>query len=315
LRSVATRLAHAAFCLLALLAPAACGGTNSLASLPCGLAQPMPLPVRMQGKAALVLVTLPRGSAVLLLDTGADITNFSEATARRLAIPVDPRRTLPGQTVGGPVQDGIGLATDLHVGAIVIPALTVAITETAPADGVLGLDVLQHFDIDFDLAQGRVTLHPGGLCPAQTPPWAGRFQEIRVQRSVTGRALDGGTGAKPYLMVPAALNGRPTLAMLDTGALLGGLVNPAFAAELGLSPAQLARDPQATAGGFGPSAPLSLHRFDTLDIGTERITRPVLAVGGAADRFPLVLGMDVFLSHRVWLSYATDRLFLQLKAP
>jgi predicted aspartyl protease len=302
-------------CALALAALAACGGGTSLASLPCGTGQPLPLPVRMEGKAALVTVSLPRGSAVLMLDSGADITNISRATARRLGIAEDPSRKLPGQTVGGPVQDSLGLATDLHIGPIVIPSMAVAITETAPADGVLGLDFLANFDVDFDLPLGRVTLHPGGLCPGQAPPWPGRFQEIRAQRSVSFHAVDGTEATKPYLLVPASLNGRPTQAMLDSGALISGLVNPAFARELGLTPALLARNPQAMASGFGPSAPLSLHRFDLLTLGTERIHQPVLAVGGLADRFPLVVGMDLFLTHRIWFSFATDRVFLQPKGP
>jgi len=297
--------------LLTLLLLAACAS----ATAPCAPDTPIPLPIHMIDKAALVPVSFPRGPAVLLLDTGSDITNLTREAAHRLGIKIDPLRKLPGQTVGGVVQDNIGLATDLHVGPVVIPAMAVAITETSPAEGVLGLDFLQRFDVDFDLGHGRVTLHTGGLCRGQRPPWRGEFQEFAISRSVTGRALDGSSATKPYLMLPATLDGHATLAMLDTGALLGGLVNPAFAAEIGLTPGRLARDPEAIAGGFGPSAPLRMHRFTALDLGAERIGGLVLAVGGEADKFPLVLGMDLFLSHRIWLSFSTDRVFLQPKLP
>lgn len=306
-------LTHLAVYLAALLAcafPAAAQGLSQ----PCG-APGVPLPILRDGKAALVPTSLPGGTALMLLDTGSDITGFNRAAAHRLRIPLDPTRSLPSQTVGGAVQDAIGLVTNLQAGQLIIPQLLVEITDTSPADGALGLDVLQRFDVEFDLANARVTLHPGGLCAGKSPPWSGRFQAIAARRNISGRAIDGYDTTKPFLMIPATLNGRAIEAMLDTGALVSGLVHPSFADELGVSETVLARDPAATAGAFGPIATLRLHRFNELQLGTERIANPVLAVGGSAEKFPLVLGMDLFLTHRVWFSFATNRVFLQPITP
>ncbi len=291
-----------------------CGQLPRLAT-ECGEVQAIDLPVVMVGKAAIVPVLINGKPARLLLDTGADLTNINVTAASRLGLPQDLGRKRSSHTAAGEMQDTISEIKSLRLGWAELPAMPVAITAEAPVDGVLGLDVLKRFDVDFDLGHTRLTLHPGGLCVGQQPPWKGELQQLAARRSVAVRAADGSVSPLPYLMLTARLNDVATPAMLDSGALFAGLVHPALAVRLNLDAAELARDPGATANAFGTSTPLRLHRFDSLRVGLEVTPRPVLAVGGSADAFPLVLGMDFFLTHRIWLGFTTDRIFLQPYRP
>jgi hypothetical protein len=180
---------------------------------------------------------------------------------------------------------------------------------------VLGLDVLQHFDVDVNLPKSVVVLHQGGLCPNDKPPLDGTVLQMPALRGVAhgvGRYRQ----VSPFLLVPVILDGAKALAMLDTGSLAGSMVSAALAEKAGVSVAMLEADPVAKVRGFGPAASLRLHRFGQLNVGPEIFQAPTLLVGGdPAATFPVVLGSDYFQHHRVWFNFVSDRIFSVPVAP
>ena len=53
------------------------------------------------------------------------------------------------------------------------------------------------------------------------------------------------------------------------------------------------------------------HRFSTLQLGGETIRNPVLTVSPLSEQADMLLGEPYFATRRVWLSYATGRMFVQ----
>ncbi|MBV8400166.1 MAG: hypothetical protein JOZ17_15715, partial [Acetobacteraceae bacterium] len=53
------------------------------------------------------------------------------------------------------------------------------------------------------------------------------------------------------------------------------------------------------------------HRFASLQIGREVIRNPVLTVSPLQEEADLLLGSPFFATRRVWLSYASGRMYVQ----
>lgn len=298
--------------LAAALALAACTATPPPAPVAvapsCGLANPTQLPVRMVDNAPLVLVLVAGQPVVLLLDTGADRTILTSKAAERIGLAPSGAPPLKGQAIGGQTDVFETAPTEVALSPAIRLTQRILLTDSAFADGVLGLDVLQRFDIDLHLAAGTVTLYPGGLCPGQSPPWTPPPWEIAAERiRLPGMPRVG----PPYLMVPVVLDGTQTLAMLDTGALGITVVSPSLARHAGVADEALAADPPMRVLGFGTTSIMHVHRFRELRIGNERVEGLAAVVGGDdRRRFPVILGHDFLVSHRVWLNQAQGRVFV-----
>lgn len=268
------------------------------------------VPLIMHGRAAIVPIFIHSRRIELVLDTGANVTVLTPAAAALVGAS-EPDASSSGMLAVGGAKGSLGARiVGVEIGGLPVPAMDVAIDADTPSDGVLGLDVLSHFDVDIDYGHARMTLHPPGACAGQTPPMDGPVQEIRATRQIASGAAANAALA-PYLMVPLTLDGATTLAMLDTGAMAGSLISDAFAAAAGVSAERLARDPVLDVQGFGTVTRLRRHVFSQMQIARERIDRPALLVGGGpAQVFPAVLGWDFFNTHRVWFDFTGNRVFI-----
>ena len=296
------RLASVLVCLLS----AGCGaqGLERIVSS-CGLGVGTTLAVQLRGQLPVVRVVINDRSADLIVDTGATTTVLNQAAASVLGL-----RPIAGPGLRYTTVQGAGRATRASIAKLRLASLTlsdvaVAVTPDTPEDGVLGLDVLSHYDLDVNLAQGQIVLHEGGLCPGQSPPWPPGVLELPAARLVRG-----GRGREPYLMVPVSLDGVASFGMLDSGAAAGSLVSVALAAQAGMR----AEDGGAGAIsvlGFGTRILLGQHQFGELLVGREQFLKPNLLVGGDPGViFPVILGHDYFITHRIWFGFAADRIFV-----
>ncbi len=111
------------------------------------------------------------------------------------------------------------------------------------------------------------------------------------------------------LVIPVFANGVALRALLDTGAGRTILFAPGVA-RLGLAPPP---SPALRTGGLGPRRrPVWTETLSSLRVGGET-TRHVIVLGSKIPGFPIVdmaLGADWFTQNRVWLSYATSRVFV-----
>ncbi|MBV9655152.1 MAG: aspartyl protease family protein [Acetobacteraceae bacterium] len=259
------------------------------------------------------------GQAVsLLMDTGADTALITPEAAGRLNLAADPARVTQIIGTGGPA----GISPHVLIGRLALGALAVehlsaplgalpAVPRVLPpVAGLLGADLLSRFDLDLDLPGRRMTLYAvaeagsGGVpcATAVLPPWTGPFDTVALRR------------LGDRLIAPVRIDGEPASALIDTGAR-SILVSTQAASRLGVGPDQLATDAGGITGGVDlRDVSFHWHRFATLQIGTETIRNPVLTVSAFSEQADMLLGAPFFATRRVWLSYATGRMFIQRAA-
>lgn len=286
---------------LVLLLPllAACGNTA------CGLTPVAELPLHAENRQALVDIEINGQPARMLLDTGAGHSVLTRAAAMRLGLRMRPGTIIASQGVGGISRDFAVTATGLRLGALALPDRLTAVVPGrlgtpggTTSDGLLGMDILRDYDLDLDFARQHLTLYRGPACPDTPLPMPGPATVVETALTAQG-----------HLVMRAALDGRPVLAMLDTGSQHSVVTTRAAA----LSPEALADDPKVKLFGVGPgSAAAHLHRFASITIGRETIPAPLLIVlDSTPPDYDMVVGMDYLSGRRLWISAATGKIFLR----
>ena len=297
---------------------------------PCGLpADYDTLKVLMVGLQPLVDIRMDDTVATMVLDTGASETMVTEEFASRInaraAQPLQAR-TLSG--VGGGVTVKRGFIDTMRVGTATLRAVNLIVSPVslgAPGqtrDGLFGLDLLSLFDLDIDLERSRVKLFRGHLCPEAASPWPVAAFEVKARRAkqealTNGEPLSANRASQrpARLEVPLVLNGKIVWALIDTGAT-NSILTPQAAASVGVLESALATDPIGqTRGASNRVVQIRVHRFDTLRIAGETFNNPQLLVGPLPGGTDMLLGADYLRNHRIWLSYATARVFVAKGKP
>jgi predicted aspartyl protease len=299
----ASRMARALLPALGLLA-----ALSACTALPttCGLTQVADLPLLAGDRQALVDIGINGHTAHMLLDTGAGHSVLTRAAAMRLGLRMKPGVITASQGVGGITRDFAVTVTGLRLGALALPDRQTDVVPTrlsAPGgatgpDGLLGMDILGMFDLDLDFARQHLTLYRGPACPDVPLPMPGPATVVETALTPQG-----------HLVMRAALDGRPVLAMLDTGSQHSVVTARAAA----LSPEALAADPPVNLFGVGPgTAAARLHRFASITIGRETTPAPRLVVLDAAPSdYDMIVGMDYLSGRRLWISAASGKIFLR----
>ncbi len=270
------------------------------------------LPLRDVGGYLLVPADLGGIPVSLLVDTGSDAGLLAGAVVRALGLPLGRRRVATLEGTGG---DGrtvpVALVPRLVLGGLAIrdvpfPVGTLpAAPNVSPAvAGLVGADLLAGFALAIDVPDGRLALLPDSPPCNDTPVAPGPADDVPLAPSGDRR------------VVAATLDGRAITALLDTGAR-SRIVSRRTAIAVGVSPALLDTEPGGITAGIDlRDALYHWHRFDRLRIGDETERDPVLTVlplpDGGAD---MLLGADWFASHRVVVSYRTNRMLVQRTAP
>lgn len=257
------------------------------------------MPVRIAGQ-----------DASLLVDTGSDGGLLTEQGAMLLHLARDPsHRTLIQGTGGSSRTVRNVLLPDLEIGSLRLPGGSVPVGRLPaeprvmpPVVGLLGADVLSHFDVELDLPEHRLvlwTIRLDSVACAPPPAWSGSHDGIALERR------------GDRLVLPARLDGQPITALVDTGAR-SRILSVQAAARLGVGADRLGVDPGGiTAGVDLHEAEYHWHRFRNLSIGAETQQHPVLTVAPLAEQVDLLLGADWFATRDVWISYATSQLFVR----
>jgi predicted aspartyl protease len=255
-------------------------------------------------------VSIGGHSASMLVDTGSDTGLFTEPGADRLRLSRDPTRRTVLQGTGGTGRTVPNVSyPDLVIGTLHLPGGSMPAgglpgmpVVTPPVAGLIGADVLSQFDVEFDLAQHRIVLwqfRSGSLACSPPPAWDGAFDTIPLERHGN------------RLTLTAKLDGVAITALVDSGAR-SRILSRRAAARLGVDADHLDADPGGiTAGVDLHETSYHWHRFDTLTIGGETQKRPVLTVAPLDEQVDLLLGADWFAERDVWISYATNQMFVR----
>lgn len=272
----------------------------------CTLERKADLPLRNVRNFMLAPVSLNGRAALFVVDTGAEASTLTPQAAHLLQLPRDPQHTSVLLGISGPVRADTVLLHQFAVGDVVRTDQSIGLGEMPgfPGQrpivaGLLGTDVLSQFEVELDLPAGRMSLYVAHGC-ARFDPWPDAIA-VPIARTRSGLAF-----------VDVLVDGVTVRALLDTGARTTLLAREA-AATLGVTAAALAHDPQRTGRGIGLGGiEFRQHRF--AELGLPGALAHDMRVDIADLRLPgvaMLLGADYLGPRRLWISYATGRLFLR----
>ena len=296
--------------LLALAFAVAGGGAHAAAAAPqsCNLGKFADLPVTMTAMRPQVTAKINGIDTSFTVDSGAFFSILNRATVDRLGL----KTTMApfGYEVRGAggsenrvdvakARFGLGI---LDVPDVLFLAIPRAGGESA---GLLGQNVLSLFDTEYDIGNGMIRLMKpsDGCAHANLGYWADRnsVNEIEVEPI---------SPQQRHLRGTIRINGQKMKVMFDTGAS-SSILKRSAAERVGFridAPDVQARGPVR---GIGPRAlEVWTAPFDSIDLGGERIEHTRLQVADldtlGAD---MLLGIDFFLSHRVYVSKQQHKIF------
>ncbi len=271
------------------------------------------VPLVLAAGRILVDVAVNGAPATFALDTGADRSLVTPEAVRRLGLARSRWVDATVIGIGGIARYRVADARTLSLGGVSLwarnvghPILAVAPLGEARAaalvvDGQLGRDFLRSFDVALNGPARTLTLWQVRDCAGRFLPWRAPYDAIP--------ALPAYADA---LVLPVEANGVTLRALPDTGTTETLIAAPGMA-RLGLvAPASA---PTMRTYGVGRFArPVWPVHLSSLRLGDETIRDPIV-LGSALRAFPivdLVLGADWFRTRRVWLSYATGQVFVNV---
>jgi predicted aspartyl protease len=268
------------------------------------------LNVIWQGPRALVDVGINGKPTLGLVDTGALTTALLADTARQLGLKLilSPGRFVG---VGGSVRAYSARVEELTLGRwrtrnADLYVMDASIGPPGKVALLLGQDVLSAGEVEFDFANNVIKLYkPSGNCDrTQFAYWAQAFVSVDIRRRWDDNR---------HLRVDVELNGKRVTAMLDSGAPVS-IVTRKTASQVGVDPG----GPNATR--FGEGAGLSDRRFDTwianfdsFVLGGEAVRNARIRIadvdGWGVSDAGMILGMDFFRAHRIFVSYQQEKMY------
>ena len=270
--------------------------------------QSLELPVKIVGHRAIATVGIGGNQVPLLVDTGVYFSMLTYAAASQLKLEVIP---LPqGFEVNGPPDQ-------IDAGVTTVPSLQLldggemnnidfVVDSNEPAAGamgVLGRNFLALADTEYDLAHGVIRLmFPGEACKtANMAYWAAPGTAV----SQLALARESGTPTHE-IRSTIELNGHQAVAVFDSGART--LVSLDAALRAGVARSGMTPDGRALGLGVG-SAKQWTATFDKVDVGGEAIEHNPFEVVDFDLSEDMRIGIDFFLSHRLYVSQQQSRMF------
>jgi predicted aspartyl protease len=302
-----------------ILAAALSCGSAAAAPQDCKLVRIEEWPVRLERNLPIIDGEINGQKIGILLDTGAERSVVTRSAATRLMLSRYDLATSRMYGVGTDKPIEAVRIDELRIGPAVRKNWSVLLAAGhdfgSEISLILGADFFSAVDVEFDFPNRAVRLYQPKDCEgASLAYWAkGGAGEAALERSAR-------------TMFTVALNDRPMLALLDTGASVSALTL-SHAARYGVT----TKSPGVTTAGCSVgigrkpvdywSAP-----FESFAIGNEVIRNPTLRFadifkdmiladtgsGGStyfADLPQMVLGVDFLRAHRVYVARSQHKLY------
>ena len=260
-----------------------------------------------------VMAKINNQSVEMGIDTGAQRSVIAPHLVQKLGLTYDPSRqtqiygTAGHQAVSHALISNLEFAgsayehLSLPIVSLTLPDIGNSSSPDNKLDGLIGVDILSHFDLDFDFPHGTLSLYRVTDCGHVTPPWTTPYMTVPLSITPSHRVT-----------VPILLDGHEVEAVFDTGAN-GDSLSPDSASRAGLTNEIVGKDPLHDGAGVGGQpykAPM--HTFQTVKIGTQIYkNRDLNIIPLGSTEADMLLGEDYMRTRRFWLSYATKTLYIQ----
>jgi tetratricopeptide (TPR) repeat protein/predicted aspartyl protease len=280
--------------------------SSAQAQAKCELGKVAELPITMSGMRPLIIAQVNGQDAQFLLDSGASYSTMSTAEAAALKL----KLTVSAWTLGGiggstrtwltKVQDFAFLGATFHDVEFLVTGSEVG------SAGLIGQNLLSHFDVEYDLAKGAIRLFaPQGCSRTKLAYWTDG-------QAFSLMEIDAVEAHNPHTIGVAYVNGKKIRAMFDTGASTSVLTLSA-AGNTGIDVNAAGVKDGGSMRGIGRGMVKTyIVPVESFKIGdNEEIKNTRLRV--ANFRFgdiDMQLGADFFLSHRIFVSNSQHRLYL-----
>lgn len=274
---------------------------------PCRIDKAVAIPLGRRSSYITVPARINGVDVTMGVDTGAQ-TFVTPETAARLHLPRAGGRAHIQGAVAAFTTNTVFIPdfefADAHYRDKIAASIKLLNSNTfgkEPLAGLLGVDVLSHYDLDFDFSKSTLTLYSVRGCASMTPPWTGSYTTTPI-----------GITAQRRISVPVRLNGAQLTAIFDTGATDSVLMRAA-ARKAGIDEAALRLERHASYVGAGNfTAQFPTHEFETLSAAGLNLNKIRLGVIGVPrTEADMLLGRDFMSSNRFWISYATGVMFVQ----
>jgi predicted aspartyl protease len=238
----------------------------------------------------------------MIVDTGATQTMISEAMADQFQlhrIPISEHFVMTDYF--GNRMDHVAVIPSLTTGNLHASDVHALIMPHDPgAAGVIGPDLLLHYEVELDFAARKMNLFEQDHCPGQVVYW--------THDPVATVPLD--IDLFGHIGLDVTLDGRTIPAHIDTGAPVSAMKWANAEADFGLTP----KSPGMTKPP-SPSDPGLFHQFKSLAIGGIQIANPSVYISGGmnAEGQPIktdfLIGLRELSKLHVVISYKEKRLF------
>ncbi len=266
------------------------------------------LPIKMVGSRAIATVRINGTDVPLIVDTGAFYSMLTDAAAAQLKLDVGMMPMGIGvRGLGGKVETGLATVKKMELLGGIIPDVEFIVGGAEPGAGAMGLigrNILSLTDTEYDLAHGVIRfISPGEDCAGTNMAyWAGDtpVSEIKLLRDEKRHSR------VPPLRGVVRINDKAEVALFDSGAT--SLVSLRAAHQLGLQESGMTRNGIAY-GLDGKSVKAWTAPFAKVDLGGEIIANNRLQVADFDVDEDMLLGIDFFLSHRIYVSQKRRLMF------
>jgi tetratricopeptide (TPR) repeat protein len=263
------------------------------------------LPVKMVGSRAVATVGINGTSVPLTVDSGAYFSFLTDDAAEQLKLTMRRNPKLHVEGLTGKVDARTTIVDKLKLLKGDLPKVQFVVGGNDPGAGTMGLlgrNILSIADTEYDLAHGVIRLlFPNDDCgKANMAYWAGSSPVTTIDLVVDYR------NELPDIRAWAKLNGIDTSVVFDTGATT--VVSAWAATRAGVAEANLKRAGSVHGAGAG-RADSWTGTFDKFELGGEVIRNNRLEVADFRWDGDMLLGIDFFLSHRIYVSKKQSKMF------
>jgi tetratricopeptide (TPR) repeat protein/predicted aspartyl protease len=276
----------------------------------CQLTRLIELPLSIEGLRSTIPAKINGHDATFTLDSGAFWSTLTLAAAKQFGLSVDYSRVgnLKLTGVGGTVSPGVTSIKDLTIFNLPLHKIDFLVVGTDIGNGTAGLigqNLLRVADLEYDLGHGTLRFFRPKDCGNHNLAY---WRKAGEDYSVLD--MESTDVAQPHTIVTVLLNGQKIRAMLDTGAATS-MITLRAAKRAGVTPDSEGVTPAGASFGIGHRRIENwIGRFESFEIGGEKIRNARLRISDMELREDMLLGADFFLSHHIMVANSQHRLYL-----
>jgi predicted aspartyl protease len=262
------------------------------------------------------------------LDTGAAISALSDKFAARLDMPVERASVVFYGLTGRPLdrlthvrEMRLGGKTSANAAFLLMPIGGDGADGNSV--GLFGVDYLQNYDVEIDVAGGKVNLFSQDHCPGKLVHWSSDFFKTEIYYR--------GQSASHNPMLDIAVDGKNLRALLDTGAPLTAMRMASARDRFGLTPDSPGMQRLAdTHGVEGRNLENYEHTFSSMTFGDITLHHTVMqiipigahvaAIGShikqdAVEEPDVLIGMSLLKQLHLVIAYSENAIYYTVAAP